>query len=257
MLRLGVLLCWVDLIMRCITTTSFSVLINRAAKGQIKPQRELRQGCPLSPYLFILCTEVFSRLLMQAENQNLIHGLRFGNNILVSHLLFADDSLIFTRATIADCKHLKTIFDCYTTASGQLFNLDKSSMFFSGNTKADRVAAIKENFHLNVVSRHENYFGLLSMIGRNKRNFFNGIKLRVISKVSSWQHKHFSKGDKEILIKAIAQAVPTYAMSVFKIPQGLCDDIQKVIAKFWWGSKNDRKGIHWVRWERLSKAKCR
>ncbi|KAH9733910.1 hypothetical protein KPL71_017186 [Citrus sinensis] len=161
----------------------------------------------------------------KAENQNLIHGLRFGNNISVSHLLFADDILIFTEATIADCKHLKTIFGRYTTASGQLFNLDKSSMFFSGNTKADQVATIKEIFHLNVVSRHEKYLGLPSMIGRNKMNFFNDIKLRVISKVSSWQHKHFSKGGKEVLIKAIAQAVPTYTMSVFKIPQGLCDDI--------------------------------
>ena len=183
--------------------------------------------------------------------------MRFGNNISVSHLLFADDSLIFTKATIADCKHLKTIFDRYTTTSGQLINLDKSSMFFSGSTKADRVVVIKEIFHLNVVSRHEKYIGIPFMIRRNKRNFFNDIKLRVISKVSSWQHKHFSKGGKEVLIKAIAQAIPTYAMSVFKISQGLCDDIQKVIAKFWWGSKNDRKGIHWARWERLSKAKCR
>ena len=140
---MGLFLCWVDLIMRCITTIFFSILINGAAKGWIKSQRGLRQGCPLSPYLFILCAEVFFRLLMQAEIQNLIHGLRFENNISVSHLLFADDSLIFTKATVADCKHLKTIFDRYTTASGQLINLDKSSMFFSGNTKAGRVAAIK------------------------------------------------------------------------------------------------------------------
>ncbi|KAH9715585.1 hypothetical protein KPL71_021114 [Citrus sinensis] len=193
----------------------------------------------------------------KAENQNLIHGLRFGNNVTVSHLLFADDNLIFTKATVADYKHLKAIFDRYTTTSSQLFNLDKSSMFFSCNTKADQVPAIKEIFHLNVVSKHEKYLGLPSMIGRNKRNFFNDIKLRVISKLSSWQHKHFSKGGKEVLIKAIAQAVPIYAMSVFKIPQGLCDDIQKVIAKFWWGSKNEWKGIHWARWERLNKAKCR
>ena len=80
------------------------------------------------------------------------------------------------------------------------------------------MAAIKEIFHLNIVYRHEKYLGLPSMIERNKRNFFNGIKLRVISKVSSWQHKHFSKRGKDVLIKAIAQAVPTYAMSVFKIP---------------------------------------
>ncbi|KAH9799959.1 reverse transcriptase domain-containing protein [Citrus sinensis] len=257
MLRLGFSSGWVDLVMRCITTASFSVLINGVAKGLIRPQRGLRQGCPLSPYLFILCAEVFSSLLMQAENQNLIHGVRFGNTITVSHLLFADDSLIFTRATIDDCKHLKAIFDCYSMASGQLFNLDKSSMFFSGKTKADQVAAIKEIFQLKVVSRHEKYLGLPSMVGRNKRNFFDDLKLRVKSKISNWQHKHFSSGGKEVLIKAIAQAIPTYAMSVFKIPLGLCEDVQKIIARFWWGSQDDKRGIHWAKWERISKAKCR
>ncbi|KAH9719688.1 reverse transcriptase domain-containing protein [Citrus sinensis] len=257
MLRLGFSSGWVDLVMRCITTASFSVLINGVAKGLIRPQRGLRQGCPLSPYLFILCAEVFSSLLMQAENQNLIHGVRFGNTITVSHLLFADDSLIFTRATIDDCKHLKAIFDCYSMASGQLFNLDKSSMFFSGKTKADQVAAIKEIFQLKVVSRHEKYLGLPSMVGRNKRNFFDDLKLRVKSKISNWQHKHFSSGGKEVLIKTIAQAIPTYAMSVFKIPLGLCEDVQKIIARFWWGSQDDKRGIHWAKWERISKAKCR
>ena len=87
---------------------------------------------------------------MQVENQNLIHGVSFGNTITVSHLLLADDSLIFRRATIDDCKHLKAIFDCYSMASRQLFNLDKSSMFFSCKTKTDQVVALKGIFHLNV-----------------------------------------------------------------------------------------------------------
>lgn len=82
------------------------------------------------------------------------------------------------------------------------------------------------------------------MVGKNKRNFFDDIKLRVKSKISNWQLKHFSSGGKAVLIKAIAQAVPTYTMSVFKIPLALCEDIQKVIPRFWWGSKDDKRGIH-------------
>lgn len=122
---------WIHLIMDCITTPLFSIIINEVAKGLMQPQRGLRQGCPLSPYLFLMCAEVFSNLLICAERQSLIHGLRFDKNVTISHLLFADDSLVFTRASTEDCSQLKAIFDCHATATGQLFNYDKSSMFFS------------------------------------------------------------------------------------------------------------------------------
>ena len=95
------------------------------------------------------------------------------------------------------------------------------------------------------------------MIGRRTQSFFNEIKLRVLRKISSWHHKFFSCSGKEILIKAVAQAVPTYAMSVFKLPLGLCDDMQGAIAKFWWGSTEVKKSIHWSRWEILGQAKIR
>ena len=74
--------------------------------------------------------------------------------------------------------------------------------------------------------------------------FFNDIKLKVLNKIAGWQQKFLSSGGKEVLIKAAAQAIPAYAMSVFKLPRGFCDDIQRAIAKFWWGSKGDKRGIH-------------
>ena len=70
------------------------------------------------------------------------------------------------------------------------------------------------------------------MVGRNKTSFFKDIKLRVLGKISSWQANLFSCGEKEVLINDVAQVVPAYAMSVFKLPLGLCDDMQKAIASF-------------------------
>ncbi|KAH9658603.1 putative reverse transcriptase/RNA-dependent DNA polymerase [Citrus sinensis] len=200
--------------------------------------------------------EAFSSLLQQAEQQRLVHGLSFGNNLKISYLLFADDSLVFSRASMADCQNLKMIFERYSTASGQIFNFKKSSLFLSGNVQQDQAEAIGNLFQLNIVSRHEKYLGLPSMIGRKRSSFFNDIKLKVSNKISSWQHKFFSCGGKEVLIKAGVQAIPAYAMSVFKIPMGVCDDIQKMVAKFWWGSKREERNIHWAKWEKMSQAKC-
>ncbi|KAH9668523.1 reverse transcriptase domain-containing protein [Citrus sinensis] len=234
MRKLGFSNQWISLIMRCITTVSYSVIINGVPRGLIFPERGLRQGCPLSPYLFLLCAEVFSSLLSQAERNQQIKGLIFAKDVTISHLLFADDSLIFTKAAVADCKHLKGLFDTYAKASGQIFNFEKSSMFFSGKISEGQISAIKSIFKLKVVPKYERYLGLPSMIGRKKMSFFKDVKLKVLSKISSWHHKMFSSGGKEVLIKEVAQAIPAYAISVFKLPKGLCEDIQRAIAKFCW-----------------------
>lgn len=79
--------------------------------------------------------------------------------------------------------------------------------------------------------------------------------MKVQSKISSWQQKCFSSGGKETLIKAVAQVVPIYAMSIFKISTGLCDGIQQAIARFWLSNKNEKKEIFWTKWEHMSQAK--
>lgn len=136
---------WVALIMNCVTTPTFSILINGIAKWLIYPQRGIRQGCPLPPYLFIICAGVFSNLLLQGERQGRIHKLRFSRDITISHLFFANDSLVLTRATTEECKHLKSIFDCYTSTSGQVFNYEKLSMFFNSQIQGGHIIAIKKH----------------------------------------------------------------------------------------------------------------
>ena len=112
-------------------------------------------------------------------------------------------------------------------------------MFFSASISAEQMTKVRDIFQLKIVSKHEKYLGLPSMIGRKKVSFFKDIKLRILSKISSWQSKLFSSGGKETLIKAVAQAIPAYAMSVFRLPTTLCEDIRRVIAGFWRGVKKD------------------
>ena len=176
MIKLGFSINWVALIIRCVTTISLSVIINGVPKGMIQPERGLRQGCLLSSYLFILCAEALSNMLVLANKNQLIRGLKFARDVSITHLLFADDSLVFSHASVAECRHLKEIFDGYAAASGQIFNFQKSSLFFSGKILESQRAAIRGIFKLNVVSKHEKYLGLPSMIGRKNMGFFNDVK---------------------------------------------------------------------------------
>ena len=114
MLKLGFAPRWVELIMECVTTPTYSILINGNPHGFIKPLRGIRQGDPLSPYLFLLCAEGLSNLIRKAESENKIHGVaasRHGPRI--SHLLFVDDSLLLSKASVEECQNILNILDTY------------------------------------------------------------------------------------------------------------------------------------------------
>lgn len=106
-------------------------------------------------------------------------------------------------------------------------------MFFGGKVLDGQIRTIKNIFKLNMVSKYEKYLGLPSIIGKKKTSVFKDVTLKVLSKFSSWQHKIFLSGGKKIHIKAVAQAIRPYGMSVLKLPKGLYEDMQRVIANFW------------------------
>lgn len=131
LLRLGFAEKLVDLLMFCVTSVSYQVLINGEPRGKITPTRGLRQGDPLSPFLFVLCTEALISLLKGAEEEKRILGLRVARaSPRISHLLFADDSLFFCKADVKQCKEILDILFCYGNASGQQLNAAKSSIIF-------------------------------------------------------------------------------------------------------------------------------
>jgi len=100
------------------------------------------------------------------------------------------------------------------------------------------------------------YLGMPSMIGRNKREMFGYLRDSVWRKIQQWSGKHLSKVGREVLIKFVTQAIPTYCMSTFLVPTTLGEEIQRNINSFWWGSnRRQGKGINCLSWDKLTMLK--
>ena len=151
---------------QCIITVTYSLKINGVPSGSIIPTRGLRQGDPLSPYLFLICAEGLSTLIKKSVENGVLHGVaacKRGPSI--SHLFFADDNLIFCKASMEECKSLQRIIGIYEKASGQLLNQAKTSLFFSKNTPNDVKEEFRLRFDAQVIRQHDKYLGLPSLVG--------------------------------------------------------------------------------------------
>ena len=105
------------------------------------------------------------------------------------------------------------------------------------------------------VAKFESYLGLPTLIGRSKYQAFSFLKERVWKKIREWKGKLLSRVGKEVLIKVVAQSIPTYTMGGFQLPVKLCDELNAMCARFWWGQCGDEKKIHWKSWESLIQSK--
>ena len=111
--------------MGCLQSTSFAVIINGYASHFFRPTRGLRQGCPLSPFLFLLVAEALSRIIHKAKLDGAIKGIKVSTTEEVTHTLFVDDVLLFGEGTIKNLEAFLDLIDKYSRATGMVVNVEK------------------------------------------------------------------------------------------------------------------------------------
>lgn len=226
----------VSVVLECISTPVFSV----------KAIRYL--------LIFFSCAEGLSALIRGQERLGLWNGFMCSLSApIVTHLFFADDSLLFCCADATCYSSFCTILDTYEKGAGQLVNLEKSAFCCSRNISDDEAGRISRELGISHTSEMESYLGIPVRTGRQKLKIFCNITRRVQKQLLAWRARMFSAGGREILVKAVVQAIPTYTMSLYKLPSTLINNLQGLVARFWWGGLKDRRKIHWTRWEVLSR----
>ena len=203
-----------------------------------------------------MCAMGLQSLLHKAEMEGYIRGVAIcRNGPKVSHLFFANDSVLFCNAKEEECQKILDIPSIYERGSGQKINREKTNTFFSSNTPHEVQVQIQQVFGVPAIRHFEKYLGLPALVGRAKKQSFIYIKERVWKKLQGWKEKLLSQAGREVLIKAVIQAIPIYTMSCFKLPKGLVRELEGMIRKFWWGYRGEHRKTHWVKWERLCEVK--
>ncbi|XP_074265807.1 uncharacterized protein LOC141588255 [Silene latifolia] len=244
------------LIMNCVTTVSYQVLFNGAPLRLFQPHCGLRQGDPLSPYLFVLCMEVLSCNVLKAQQRGLLKGITLCRGVeALSHLFFADDAIFFLHDRKNSTRNLRAILNKYCKVSGQVMNEDKSGILFSPSTTLARARCGMRNLRVKGTKGLGKYLGLPTDLQGSKRELFRGLIDIVMKRISSWNGIFLTPAGRLTLITSVLSNISNYFLSVFKIPVSVTNKINSLLSHFWWAGGRLGRTIHWCSHKFLSLPK--
>ncbi|XP_021595134.1 uncharacterized protein LOC110602012 [Manihot esculenta] len=164
--------------------------------------------------------EGLARTIKHSAMQGISISRRTGPSI--SDLMFVDNVILFSRASIEDAQIIKHLLHVFPATSGLSINLSKSSIFLRSNTQIDIKNTIATHLQIQKVDIRDKLLGLPADIQRSKNQAFVNIKERLSNKTASWKENLLSKDGREVLIKSVATALTVYAMSCFKFSSSFC-----------------------------------
>lgn len=239
----------VNWIRTVISSPSFSVSINGESRGFFKGKRGLRQGDPLSPYLFTIVMEGLSIILKKCiEEAGNFEFHRGCEDIKLTHLCFADDLFIFSRGTVFSVEVIKRALLIFKDKSGLSPSLEKSEVFF-GNVDVDTKNAILNCLPFRSGVFPIRYLGVPLSPARLRVSDFNPLVVKFKHRLLNWKNKFLSYGGRRQLIISVFQSLQVFWMSVFLLPSSIVHEIEQICRKFLWANYEGRGGNCRVSWD--------
>lgn len=254
MLQMNLPLLLVNIIMECVTTASLRVLWNGEPTDSFKPTRGVRQGDPLSPYLFVMCMERFYQTIEEAIVENRWKPIRASRNgPLLSNLFFADDVVLFAEAKEDQAMVIRECLERFCGASGQKVSLPKSRVYFSNNTDPLVQQEICNKLGMESTQDLGLYLGMPTLTSRVTKETFSHLCEKIDRRLTGWKAKYLSLAGRITLANSTISTMAMYSMQTAKLPKGTCDGIDKRIKRFIWGGTDERRTTHLISWENLQK----
>jgi hypothetical protein len=240
--------------MGCITTANLAVLINGEASKAFRSERGLRQGCPLSPLLFILVLESLSILLKRSQTAGKLTGIKASRLTQILHLLFVDDVIIMTSASLAEWTEISFVLTLFCSVSGLKINFQKS-FFLATGVRDALMLELKSlfGFDFRDLAAGFHYLGYFIKPSSYKAKDWSWLFEKFERRIQHWCNRCLSMGGRYILIKAVLESLPVYWMALAHIPHSVLKKLRQLIFNFLWSGSKQSRGIHLCGWKTLSK----
>ena len=245
----------ISLIMSCVSSSSISILVNGRALELFYPSRGIRQGDPLSPYLFILCMEVLGALIEEkckAKLWNFVKASQGGPDF--SHVFFEDDLMLFAKADRKNCTAIREVLDSFCELSGHKISNEKSRVYFSPNVDPEKRTELCEVLGFRSTPTLGKYLGFPIQHSSTPQDFGHILDC-IKSKLASWKANLLSRASRVVLTQSVTSTIPNYTMECVALPSNILQGIDWLSRNFLWGSSENKKKLHLISWEKVTKSK--
>ncbi|GJX05089.1 RNA-directed DNA polymerase, eukaryota [Tanacetum coccineum] len=254
LLSFGFGLKWRAWILGSLSSGKASVLVNGSPTSEFQFHCGLKQGDPLSLYLFILVMESLHLSFARIIEAGFFKGFNINNTVTVSHLFYADDAVFIGEWSDSNLSCIMNVLHCFSLASGLKINIHKSHLLGVGVSHAT-IEAAAASLGCSIMKSPFIYLGV--PVGGNMSSIkaWDDILRKLKSRLSKWKVKTLSIGGRLTLLKSVLGSSPIYRMSIYKVPKAVLASMEALRRRFFYGALDNEKKISWIKWSKILSPK--
>ncbi|GJW37584.1 RNA-directed DNA polymerase, eukaryota [Tanacetum coccineum] len=226
------------------------IIINGSPTDEFQFGKGLKQGDPLSPFLFILIMETLHLSFQRVVDAGMFHGLKLGGTLNLSHMFYADDAVFVGEWSENNIATLVHVLDCFHKVSGLKINMNKSKIIGT-HVDHDKVSRAANKLGCLILKAPFLYLGSYVGGNMNRLKSWDDIINRVRRRLSNWKMKMLSIGGRLTLVKSVLGSMPIFHMSLFKVPSGILRTLESIRSQFFNGIDGSKNKVSWVQWSKV------